>query len=166
MVYKSSALKKHRQEEELREALKKVLKGLGLDLLELNVFRSKKMARQVQVKLTVYRYPGKVSVEDCSKAHKAILPRLELAFQPEGLEEQRPDIYVEVASPGIDRIIKEGAEFVHYADRQILCYRTDISDWTDGRLVSSDEEGIVLKINGGEIRLQYEIIGKAKLGNS
>jgi ribosome maturation factor RimP len=90
------------------------------------------------------------------------LPRLEQVFPGQ-------DLYVELSSPGIDRVIKDGREFVHYLGRGVRCYRTDISgrtdgfSWTGGILRSADENGIVLKGKDGMTALAYECIAKAKL---
>jgi ribosome maturation factor RimP len=97
-----------------------------------------------------------MGIADCSRLHRAALPRLELAFPGR-------DLYVEVSSPGIDRLIKDGNEFVHYTGRELCCYRTDISGWAEGVLVSSDEEKIVLRGKEGETVLPYTVIAKAKL---
>jgi ribosome maturation factor RimP len=98
-------------------------------------------------------------VDDCSRVHHALLPRLELAFPG-------TDLRVEVSSPGIDRVIKDGAEFAHHIGRGLTCYRTDISDWSAGILDSADETHIVLRGSGGMVKLAYEIIAKAKLDYS
>ena len=109
----------------------------------------------MQIRAVVYR-EGITGVEDCSKVHRGVLPRLELAFPGQ-------DIYLEVSSPGIDRLIKDGSEFVHYIGRGVKCYRVDISAWTAGILCAADEEKIVLRAEGGEIVLPYEVIAKARL---
>ena len=180
----------------LREPLRAILRGLGLDLIELNVVRrtarkkpesrlprgalsktkpaaargsgrpdaadtmsvSAAAGGTVQVRAVVYKR-GALGTDDCSAAHRAIMPRLELAFP--GM-----DLYVEVSSPGIDRLIKDGTEFTHYRGRAVRCYRMDISDWTAGILESVDENGIFLKGKEGSMRLEYEIIGKAKLDSA
>jgi ribosome maturation factor RimP len=98
-------------------------------------------------------------VDDCSRAHHALLPRLELAFPGQ-------DLYVEVSSPGIDRLIKDGAEFAFYKGRGVKCYRTDISDWSSGILESAGETGIVLRGKEGSVDIPYEVIAKAKLDSS
>ena len=141
----------------IRDALETLLGGLGFRLIELTVSRHR---GSVQVRAVIYM-AGAVSlgVDDCSRAHRAIMPRLELAFPDQ-------DVFLEVSSPGIDRLIKNGAEFAHYRGRGIRCYRTDISDWSAGILEESDEKGIVLKGKEGTIRLEYEIIAKAKLDSS
>ncbi|MDR2134222.1 MAG: ribosome assembly cofactor RimP [Treponema sp.] len=139
----------------LFNSLEAVVKGMGLELIELNVSPHR---GSVQIRVTVYR-KGNLGVEECSKAHRALLPRLELAFPGQ-------DLSVEVSSPGIDRQIKSGAEFVHYTGRGIRCYRTDISDWSAGILESADNEGIKLKMKDGTTALKYETIARAKLDHS
>jgi ribosome maturation factor RimP len=145
----------------LKEALETILRGLGLELIELNVFRRKGRKPSpgtAQVRVVVYK-PGPLGLDDCSRAHYAIMPCLELAFPEQELS-------VEVSSPGIDRLIKDGTEFTHYRGRPVRCYRTDISDWSAGILESADENGIVLKQKEGTMRLDYEIIAKAKLDSA
>jgi len=108
-----------------------------------------------QVRAVVYK--GEVTgIEDCSRAHRTIMPRLELAFPGQ-------DVYLEVSSPGINRLIKDGSEFINYIGRGVMCYRTDISDWTAGKLLTADDKKIELMGEGGEISLPYEIIAKARL---
>jgi len=139
----------------VRRALDAVLKGLGLKLVELTVSRHR---ASVQIRAVIYN-GASVGTDDCSKAHRAITPRLELAFPGQ-------DIYLEVSSPGINRQIKDGAEFACYINRGVRCYRTDISDWTAGILESAGEKGIVLKTKEGLKELDFEIIAKAKLDPS
>ncbi|MDR2483121.1 MAG: ribosome assembly cofactor RimP [Treponema sp.] len=144
-----------RTAEPVFDSLEPVIRGLGMSLVELTVFRSRGSAR---VRAVVYK-AGAVGHEDCARVHRAILPRLELAFP-------REELFVEVSSPGVDRLIKDGAEFTHYRGRGLRCYRTDISDWTGGVLESSDERGIVLRGKDGPMNLGYDVIAKAKLDYS
>ena len=139
-------------------SLEPLINGIGLALIELNVFRMKGRGMKVQVKAVVYRAEA-TGVEDCSNAHRLIMPRLELAFPGH-------DIYLEVTSPGIDRIVKDGREFIYYIGKEVNCYRTEISDWTAGILAATDEMGIKLISRDEEITLPYEAIAKAKLGGS
>jgi ribosome maturation factor RimP len=136
----------------LKAPLETMLRGLGLQLVEFTVSRRKK---SVQVRAVVY-HGGSLGVDECARAHHAILPRLELAFPGK-------DLYVEVSSPGIDRLIRDGAEAAHYRGRGVRCYRTDISDWSAGILEAADEKGIIIKGTEGTMRLDYDIIAKAKL---
>ncbi|GHV80396.1 ribosome maturation factor RimP [Spirochaetia bacterium] len=140
----------------LYETLEGVARSLGMALVELTLSRHK---GSVQVRGVVCRKAA-VGVNDCSRVHHAMLPLLEQAFPGQ-------DLYVELSSPGIDRVIKDGREFVHYLGRGVRCYRTDISDWTGGVLRSADENGIVLKGKDGSMTaLTYECIAKAKLDDT
>ncbi|MDR0302687.1 MAG: ribosome assembly cofactor RimP [Treponema sp.] len=140
---------------DVRRTLEPVLAGLGLRLVELTVSRHR---GSVQIRAVIYN-GSSIGTDDCSKTHRAITPRLELAFPGQ-------DIYLEVSSPGINRLIKDGAEFSNYTGRGVRCYRTDISDWTAGILESAGENGIVLKTKEGDVKLDFEIIAKAKLDPS
>ncbi|MDR0464150.1 MAG: ribosome assembly cofactor RimP [Treponema sp.] len=139
----------------VREQLKAVLDGLKFGLLELTVSRSR---GSVQVRVVIYNGMS-IGTNDCTKVHRAIMPRLELAFD-------KQDIYLEVSSPGVDRLIKEGAEFAFYKGRGVRCYRTDITEWTAGVLESAGEKGITIKTNNGVESLSYDIIAKAKLDSA
>lgn len=139
----------------VRQSLETVLEGLGFCLVELAVSRHR---GSVQIRAVIYNGMS-IGTDDCSKVHRAITPRLELAFPQQ-------DIYLEVSSPGIDRLIKDGAEFKNYMGKGVRCYRTDISDWTAGILESADEEGIVIKTGNEALRLGYDIIAKAKLDST
>ena len=134
-------------------SLEPVINGLGMSLVELNVFHSR--GQGTQVKVVIYK-KGVIGVDDCSRVHRSIMPRLELNFPGK-------DVYLEVSSTGIDRLIKEGREFLHYIGRSVRCYRTDISDWTEGELLAVDEEKIVLRVEDEEMALLYNIIAKARL---
>ena len=152
------------QDVSIRNALQPVLKGLGFSLIELSVSRHR---GSVQIRAVIYN-PGcregaaslPIGTDDCSKVHRAIMPRLELEFAG-------TDIYLEVSSPGIDRLIKDESEFAYYLGRKVRCYRTDITEWTAGILESADEKGINIKTNDGNItRLEFDIIAKARLVGS
>ena len=147
----------------LRGLLETVVDGLKFILIELVVSRHR---GSVQVRAVIYNGVT-IGIDDCSKVHRAIMPRLELTFPGQ-------DVYLEVSSPGIDRLIKDGAEFAFYTGRAVRCFRTDISDWTAGVLESADEKGILIKTGKNSkdeavrqtIRLEFDVIAKAKLDSS
>ena len=146
---------------EVRESLEPLIKALGMSLIELSLFRGKgRSAGNVQVKLVVQtaldKNMGITGLEDCSRVHKAVMPRLELIFAER-------DIHLEVSSPGIDRLIKDREELHHYIGREIRCYRSDISDWSKGTLTAVEDYHILLNWEGSEICLSYDVIAKARL---
>ncbi|MDR1466787.1 MAG: ribosome assembly cofactor RimP [Treponema sp.] len=146
-----------RESDPLFDSLEEVVNGLGMSLVDLVVSRHKK---SVQIHATIDK-KGIVSVGDCSRVHRAIIPRLDLAFSN--------DYSVEVSSPGINRNIKNGAELVHYLGRGIRCYCSDVSDWVVGVLLAVDKEGIVIAKKDALVepkKISYDVIAKAKLDYS
>ena len=145
----------------LRESLEALLQGLGLALIELDVFHRKArkgLPAAVQVRVIVYR-AGDLGTGDCSRAHYAMLPLLEQAFSGR-------DLSVEVSTPGINRIVRDGVELAHYKGRGVRCWRTDISDWSAGILEDAGGQGITINGTEGSIRLDYDVIAKVKLDPS
>ncbi|MDR2802831.1 MAG: ribosome assembly cofactor RimP [Treponema sp.] len=159
-------------DDELFASIETVVTGLGLGLVELSFSRLKS---GVQVRAVVCRGVSRfcengladgaaggfveepaVSIADCAQTHRAILPRLELTFP-------KQELHIEVSSPGIERKIKDGSEFVHYLGRPVSCYRTDISGWTSGILMSAGDTDIAIKGKNGMTRLSYGVIAKARL---
>ena len=167
-VQAGKALSDAQSPESLYLALEPVAKGLGLAILDFSLSRQKGHGGRpgsAQIRVTVYK-DGSIGVNDCSGFHRAIMPRLELIF-PES------DVYLEVSSPGIGRLIKDGSEMGHFIGRNIKCYCTEIpaaeinvpndSGWIKGALKKADEKGIDLETVNGIINLPFEIIAKAKL---
>jgi ribosome maturation factor RimP len=162
MIYK--AKEKDLAVEKVALALEPVVSGLGFSILELSLSRHRGSA-QIRIVIT----PGKprvapesgrngfsIGTGELGKVHRAVLPRLEAAMEG-------ADFSVECSSPGIDRTIKEGAEFVYFYGRPVRCYLPAQSNWVRGILKEADEKKIILKNEDGEIELEYENIAKAKL---
>jgi len=144
-----------KRDETIYSSLASVVEGLGMSVLEIALSRHR---GSVQAKLVVYKKEG-VGVADCSRAHRALQPRLEIAYPEQ-------EIYIEVASPGIDRQIKDAAEFSVFVGRGVRCYRTDISDWTAGIVAEATKERLVLRNASGAVEIPYDAIAKAKLDYS
>ncbi|GHU40077.1 ribosome maturation factor RimP [Spirochaetia bacterium] len=140
----------------LFDSLDGIVRALGMVLLELVVSHQKS---RVQVRLVIYKNGADVGTKDCSMVHRALLPRLDLAFGGK-------DVYMEVASPGIDRVIKDGSEFVHYIGRTVRCYIVDVSDWVSGTLAEVSQSNIILKTGEKTMNLTYDKIAKARLCSS
>ncbi|MDR3325094.1 MAG: ribosome assembly cofactor RimP [Spirochaetaceae bacterium] len=136
----------------LASQLKGVVEALGLFLVSLTVSRHK---GGVQVRAAVFKRGG-VSIGDCAGAHRAMMPPLELAFGGGNLS-------VEVSSPGINRLVKDGAEFRHYIGCPVKCWVTGLSDWKAGVLEEVAETHIIIKGKTGMEKILFESIAKAKL---
>jgi ribosome maturation factor RimP len=142
--------------------LEPLVNALGMRLID---FSSGRHKGSTQIRLTVdfAPVPGleqsvlrSVGHGDCARVHQAVLPRLELAFPDD-------ELYIEVSSPGLGRLIKDGSDMPLYLGRGIRLYRTDINDWTSGVLLRADSEGVSIKTNEGELALPFSLIAKAKL---
>ncbi len=131
-----------------------LISGLGYQLVELAVFK-KKTSWQVRV---VISGANGVGIADCSKVHHAILPRLQAILASQ-------DMYVEVTSPGLERVFKNAAEFSAFPGKMVKVWNTDISDWMMGTIVSSGKDSVTLATESGEITIPYSKIAKVKLYN-
>jgi ribosome maturation factor RimP len=138
--------------ERLRAGLAPVIEGLGLSLVELEVVRSK---GGVSVKAVVFKKDG-VGINDCAASHRAFMPRLELFFGTD-------DIHVEVSSPGISRLFKEGADLIPFVGNPVKCWITGASDWKQGILEGVSETSIIINGKDGMEKIELEDIAKAKL---
>jgi ribosome maturation factor RimP len=141
-----------RTEEELRELVAPVIEGMGFQLVELGLHRSRVGSR---VHVVVYRAQG-VGVEDCAALSRSLKPRLELVA---GLCE----VGLEVSSPGLDRVIKDPAEYQIFRGRGVRLWLRDASDWLDGINEGIVEGELALSGGGGSRRIRLDEIVKAKL---
>ncbi|WP_407400350.1 ribosome maturation factor [Treponema sp.] len=138
-----------------------VVAAEGLKLVELQVVPQKILTKISAV--IASGDPSKdVGVSDCSKAHRALAPKL-MAL----LNKTEDDIAMEVCSPGIERNIKNAAEFEIFKGREVRVWDRNVSDWTAGTIKSSDDKSVtlVLQDESGEKSekvFQYSDIAKAK----
>ncbi len=136
------------------EECEPLISGLGYNLVELIVF---KRQADWQIKIVITSPQG-VGIADCSKVHKTIATRLEALLKTQ-------DMNIEVASPGLDRILKNAAEFSVFTGKQVKVWNTDISDWIQGIIVSSNAVFVRLRTAIGENDIPYTKIAKAKLSD-
>ena len=143
--------------------------GLGYVLVDLKVVPQNGSIKVTAVITKPAGDSGAVGVNDCARVHRALLPRLEA-----GLDSQ--DIYMEVASPGMERLIKNPAEFALFVGRYVRVWDSQITDWVAGKIISSDDQSITLELVGegvteesaqmqaGQVStIPYQRISKAKL---
>jgi len=143
------------------EECSKLVSDLGFYLVELKVSPQKGVI-QVQSVVASKNASESISVNDCAKVHRALLARLEELLGTD-------NISMELSSPGMERNIKNAAEFEFFIGRKIRVFSKTISDWVGGELLSADEKQVTLKVesdkaevNGTEKKVSYEDIAKAK----
>jgi len=144
-----------RTEQELRELVAPVVEAMGFRLVELGLHRSRSGSR---VHVVVHRAEG-VGVEDCAAVSRNLKPRLELAA---GLGE----VALEVSSPGLDRVLKDAAEFEIFRGRGMRLWLREASDWLDGVNEGVTEGTLDFYSGGRRMCIRLEEILKAKLDAS
>lgn len=137
-----------------------VVEAEGLKLVELQVVPQKTLTKISAV--IASGDPAKdVGVSDCSKAHRALAPKL-MAL----LSKTEDDIAMEVCSPGIERNLKNAAEFQIFEGREVRVWDKNTSDWIAGVIKSSDEKSVTLVCEGDDGKSEktflYQDIAKAK----
>ncbi len=126
------------EEQQVIEEIEPVIEGLGFITVDLKM---KTIKGTLQVHLVVYSKNG-VTIENCSEIHRTILPRLEVF-----LENQ--EIKLEVASPGIGRILKDEREYRIFIDTAVSILFEGCSEWTNGTIKNVQERTIDFD-NGNE----------------
>ena len=118
-----------------------LIAGLGYVLVELRVIPQHDSIRVI----VVISKPVKgndsiaIGVNDCAKVHRVLLPRLEALLNSQ-------DIYMEVTSPGMERLIKNSAEFSLFKGRFIRVWDKEITDWIFGKICDSDTQSLTLEV--------------------
>jgi len=132
-----------------------LVEGLGYHLIELKIVPVKTVTKIFAV--IAPKVPDRnISVNDCSRVHHALLPRLEALLGTDNTS-------MELTSPGIDRNIKNAAEFSLFIGRSLRVWSKKENDWIGGKIVSADETALAMEAEKGEtITVPYGEIAKAK----
>ena len=69
---------------------------------------------------------------------------------------------MELTSPGMERNIKNAAEFPIFKGREVRVWDKNISDWAGGVIVDADEKSVTLEKEGNNQTFLFENIAKAK----
>ena len=135
-----------------------LVRSMGYVLVDLKIIPQKTTVKISAV--IASQDPAKtIGVEDCSKVHRALLPRLEALLGTD-------DTYMELTSPGTDRNIKNAAEFALFKGTEIRVWDKTLSDWVSGTILDSDKDSLTLKCGEENKTYKYEDIAKAKFLHS
>ena len=144
------------QEQEVITAdLEPLLGKDGIEVLELGMSRRR---GEVQVHVVIHSAKGTGTTE-CAKTHRLIGQRLLELF---GIEEA----FIEVSSPGIDRLFRSRREYSIFAGSRIRFLREGESEWTRGRLLGIEGEDVSIETGGGRIAIPLSAISKARLDST
>ncbi|HPU70235.1 MAG TPA: ribosome maturation factor [Coprothermobacter proteolyticus] len=139
----------------LEEQISKIVVSKGFYFIDLEE-RVEKGAHIISV--VVHREPS-VTIGDCEKLTRAILPLLE------NLPWYGDNEHLEVTSPGLDRTLKREWEYEIFKGRII-----DISFERDGKtqtvrakLMGREDDKVVIEYEGNYFRIPFDQVKKAKL---
>ena len=128
--------------------------GLGYTLVELKIGSGKGVTK-ISAVIASKDPSVDIGVNDCSKVHHALLPRLEAILGTD-------DTYMELTSPGMERNIKNAAEFSVFTGREVRVWDKTVTDWVGGKIISADDKSVTLEKDGQNQTISFENIAKAK----
>ena len=137
----------------------KIVSDLGFHLVELKISPQNGLT-QILATITGENPQATIGVNDCSRVHKVLLPALEEILGTD-------NTYMELTSPGMERNIKNAAEFALFIGREIRVYDKNATDWIGGKLSAADTKSLTLELTkeDGSLeqkKLSFEDIAKAK----
>lgn len=127
-----------------------LIEGMGAVLVSIRV------AKSGLVSVVIAGASKALGVDEMASVHRALLSRME-AFLG------RDDLSMEVSSPGIERNIKNAAEFALFTGRGVRIYSNERGQWIEGQIMTAGDTSLVIKRDGGTEEVQYSDIAKAKL---
>jgi ribosome maturation factor RimP len=140
---------------EAETLIRPVIEGSGLELVDI-AFRRESGRKVLRV---VVDRKGGVDVDTIAELAEKVSRRLDV----EGFA---PGPYaLEVSSPGIERSLKRQSDFERrVGDTVKVKTTTSVDGRTNmtGELVSADDDGIVVALGGGELRVRYADIASAR----
>jgi ribosome maturation factor RimP len=101
-----------------------------------------------------------VGLDDCERVSREVSALLDV-------EDPIPTAYtLEVSSPGSDRVLRTRAHFARFVGSRVhveLCAPRDGRRRYTGKLLSAEEAGIALEVDGQRVPVSFAEIGKARL---
>ncbi len=133
---------------------------LGLEVVDVELLGE---GRHRVLRVLVDR-DGGVSVDECARLSEALSRELDLYDLPLG------SYTLEVASPGLDRVLRKPAEFVRFSGRTVAVttyapvagqrrFRGRLLGLVDGRVALHLEDGRELRLDLGDIAQAKLVVG-------
>ena len=142
--------------DELIKLLEPTIEGLGYELSDLDV---KLGGKHGVLRVFIDKLDG-IGLDDCEKVSLAVSALLDV-------EDPLPGHYdLEVSSPGLDRKLTKTAHFQRFAGETVkvqMRFPIEGRRRFRGTLVSSDDENIVVEVNGVSHTLPVATIDTARL---
>jgi ribosome maturation factor RimP len=140
---------------DLNTLLESTVTGLGYELVDVEL---SPRGRTIRIFIDVAGKEGGIDVEDCTRVSNQ-LTRL---FEVENIDFDR----LEVSSPGMDRVVKNAADFERFAGEQIqVKVRIPVNGRRNfqGELLGHKEGKVGLRLEKDDVELDFDNIEKARL---
>jgi ribosome maturation factor RimP len=131
----------------LEKVVEPVVTGMGYELVDVQASNGGRLLRLFIDK------PGGVGLEDCA----AVSRQLSRVFEVEGIDYER----LEVSSPGLDRPLRKGSDFVRFAGRKAEV-RMRTPDATGRRRFV----GVLRGAEAGRVTIEIEAQGQELEGHT
>ncbi|MBB5225480.1 ribosome maturation factor [Treponema ruminis] len=128
----------------------KIVSELGFHLVELKISPQNGVT-QILATITGADASVNIGVNDCSRVHKVLLPALEEMLGTD-------NTYMELTSPGMERNIRNAAEFPLFLGREIRVYDKTVTDWVGGLLKAADTNSLTLEETKEDGTLESKVI--------
>jgi ribosome maturation factor RimP len=142
--------------EKLVEMFGAVAEEEGLGIFDLTLAHHKTVW---DIRVTLDRLDGYVTVEDCARLSKRFVARLELERLFTG------DYKLEVSSPGLDRPLRNAEDYERFKGEKakLIIAGTSGTEVVIGDVVGAGEGSVTLSVNGEEREIDLRAIRKANL---
>lgn len=133
-----------------------IVSQLGYILVELKIIPAKTTTK-ISVVIASKELTKDIGIDDCAKVHHTLLPRLEALLGTD-------NTYMEVTSPGMDRNIKNAAEFEIFKGREVRVWDKTINDWISGIIIYANSKCVSLENQETKetVTISFDNIAKAK----
>ncbi|GMO16860.1 MAG: hypothetical protein Ta2A_26150 [Treponemataceae bacterium] len=134
-----------------------LVSAMGYALVDLKLVQSRGNTHVAAV-ITSTNAGVFIGTDDTAKVTRVLLQRLQALTGNQ-------DMSMEVTSPGVERVIKNAAEFALFVQRRCKVWDKTLSDWVGGKIVSASGKSVILEKEKTDERVEYsfEQIAKAKL---
>ena len=136
----------------------KIVSELGFHLVELKISPQNGVT-QILATITGADASVNIGVNDCSRVHKVLLPALEEMLGTD-------NTYMELTSPGMERNIRNAAEFPLFLGREIRVYDKTVTDWVGGLLKAADTNSLTLEETKEDGTLESKVISFDNIANA
>lgn len=137
--------------EELLVDVEPIIAAMGCQVVEMTSHRT---AEGINVSLVLYRSDG-ITLDDCAAISQTLHPQLEMICQDE--------VILEVASPGVDRRIRNPDEFSVFKGKGVRVLVDETGEWQTG-IIDHCSDGFLFLLNNKRYdKIPLSNIRKARL---